>query len=116
MRALDAWRGLPEPSRWALAYVALLAGSAGLGAATPLGAGNGVFLAGAVAILASVTQIRLGGPRQKVVGRTMKGAPLKGPMPSDERRQEIQRGVGLFLLGLAMWAPLLALYVARRVG
>lgn len=89
---------------WPVAYVATLVLSAGVGALTPLGAGNAVFLAGALCVFASVGHIRLGGERT-VVGRSVQGVPQWGLDP-EKRRKEIRRGAGLFLMGLALWVAL----------
>lgn len=116
MRPQERWRALPEAARWALAYAGVLMGSAFVGLATGLGADNAVFLAGALAIAASATRIRLGGPRLKVVGRTLKGRAIREPMPPEERRAEIRQGVLLFLFGLALWAALGAITLGRAPG
>jgi hypothetical protein len=100
---LDAW---PAWAKWLAAFAAMLSFSALAGFVTPLGVGNAVFLAGAACILGSLLFIRLGGPKA-LVGRELKGKPVFG-FDSAARREELRRGVGLFLLGAAMWAILVA--------
>lgn len=102
---------VPRWARWPLAYVATLGLSAGLGAATPLGPGNAVFLAGAACVFASVAHVRLGGERT-IVGRTLQGMPQWGLDP-EKRRREVRRGMGLLLMGLALWGALGAAWVLR---
>lgn len=101
---LSRFGRLPAPARWALAYAALLALASAVGALTPLGVGNAIFVAGACAVLASLAFIRLGGERTRA-GRDITGAPLWTVDP-DARRAEIRRGLRIFLLGVALWAAL----------
>ncbi|HWH08932.1 MAG TPA: hypothetical protein VNX21_07010 [Candidatus Thermoplasmatota archaeon] len=104
-------RRVPRRARWPLAYVAVLALSAGLGALTPLGAGNTVFLAGAACVLGSLAFVRLGGERT-IVGRNLQGVPEWGIDP-EKRRREVRRGMALFAMGLALWAALGAAALVR---
>lgn len=99
---LDA---VPGWGKWVLAYVAALGLSSLVGYATPLGVGNAIFLAGAAAVLVSLTFIRLGGPKA-LVGRDLKGKPMFD-YDNQKRNAELKRGVGIFLLGMALWAVLL---------
>lgn len=98
--------GWPAWAKWLAAFFATLAACALVGRATPLGAGNAIFLGGAVAIFASLVFIRLGGPKA-LVGRDRKGKPIFDLDP-ERRRKEIRRGAALFLLGAALWAVLIA--------
>lgn len=101
------WSALPAWARWPFAYLALVAASALVGWPT-IGVGNAVFVAGAALIAASLFYIRHGGRRKVVVARAMDGKPLKKDwMPEADREREIRKGVGLFLLGSALWATLL---------
>lgn len=104
-------RRLPPWARWLGGYAAALALSAGLGLVTPLGPGNGVFLAGVLCIFASIAHVRLGGERT-IVGRSLKGVPQWGLDP-EKRRTEVRRGLGLLLLGLALWGALGVATLAR---
>lgn len=115
MDALARWRAAPAWARWPAVWLALLVLSAGIGALTPLGSGNAVFFAGAALVLASLWFVRLGGgPREKVVARDIMGRPLvKEPQAPEERRREIGLGMGLFLVGLALWAALGLWHVLR---
>lgn len=107
MDARAAWTRLPAWARWALGYAAALALCLLLGALTPWDAGAFLFLGGALAILASAWMIRLGGPRSAVTLRAPDGKILRRePMPEDERRMEIRRGLAVFALGLALWAAM----------
>lgn len=109
MHAREAWARLPAWARGVVAYAAALASCLLLGVLTPWDAGAFLFLGGALAILASAWLIRLGGPRTVVTLRAPDGKILRRePLPEDARRREIGRGVALFLLGLALWAPLVA--------
>ena|ERR1051325_7332275 len=96
----------PGWAKWLLAYVAALAVSSLVGFVTPLGAGNAIFIAGALAVFASLTFIRLGCPKA-MVGRDLKGKPIFD-YDAKKRGSEIRRGLGIFLLGLALWAVLVA--------
>lgn len=101
------WQALPAWARWPLAYVALVGASALLGWPT-IGAGNAIFVTGAALVASSLFYIRHGGRRKMVVARAMDGKPLKKDwMPESEREREIRKGIGLFLLGFALWATLL---------
>lgn len=104
-------RRLPGFVQWLVAYVALLALSSGLGLLTPLGPGNAVFLAGALAVFASIAFVRLGGERT-VVGRSLKGVPQWGVDP-EKRSHEIRRGLAALLLGLALWGALGVAWLLR---
>ena len=104
------WRAWPAWARYGSLYLASLALALLLGLHPSLGWGNALFLAGAVWILASTTQIRAGGHRKTLTHRDIQGRPLfKEKIVSPERETQIQRGVRMFLVGIALWAPLLAL-------
>ena len=114
LRAWAAWTRWPAAARWVVAYAALLGLCALVGLATPVGFGNAAFVAGAALILASLAFIRTGGSRRRVLVRDVKGTPIAMErVPSGERDVEIRRGVGLFLLGLGLWAPLVVVTLAR---
>jgi hypothetical protein len=100
---LERW---PPLARWALLYVAVVAACVAVGYPTPLGVGNALFLAGAAALLWSLTSIRLGGPKA-LTGRDARGRPVYGDDPP-ARRAEIRRGLAAFAFAMALWAPLLA--------
>lgn len=100
------WRTWPAWVRWTAAFVATALAAAGLGALSGIGWDNGLFVAGALLILASTTQIRLGGSRRAVVARTRDGLPVKDDVPPDEREVEIRRGIGWFLMGVGAWVLL----------
>lgn len=97
---------LPAWARWGALYAAALAASALLALLTPLTLGDGVFVAGGALILASVTQVRLGGPRREVVGRTPDGVAIRREVEPEKRERELRRGMGLFLVGVALWLTL----------
>lgn len=99
------WKRLPSPARWVVALAVLVAAGAVAGIVARVGTGNGVFLAGTAAMLASLLDFRLGGPRTRI-GRTIDGAPLWGLDPA-KRRKEIRRGWFVFSLGAASWLVLL---------
>jgi len=104
-----AWRRVPAWARWPLAYVGLAALAALVGLAG-VGVGNALFIAGAAAILASAGFVGLGGERRFRIVRDLFGQPVAvAPKDAEERRREISTGMKLFVLGLALWAPLLVL-------
>lgn len=105
------WADLPGPARWLIAFAGLLAGPALVGWLTPLGPGNAVFLTGAIAILASLAFVRLGGDHT-VVGRSLKGEPQWG-VDQEKRAREIQTGLAIFALGVALWGVLLVAWLVR---
>lgn len=104
--ARGAWTRLPWLARWAACYLgaAALCGLAAL--ATPLDLGGALFLGGAAGVLVSAGIVRLGGPRFRVAKREPRSGKALAlePVPEDERETEIRRGVGLFLLSVALWA------------
>lgn len=102
---------MPLAAQWGLALVILLLVGA-MGTFTPWGAGNVTFVLGAACILASLGFVRLGGDRT-IVGRTLQGEPL-WDVDTKKRGKEIQRGVALFLLGLALWGALGVSWAVRR--
>ncbi|HET6405047.1 MAG TPA: hypothetical protein VFH78_10405 [Candidatus Thermoplasmatota archaeon] len=112
MRPGAAWQRVPPWARWPLAYVALASLAALVGWRT-VGVGDALFAAGALAILASIPFVGLGGERRFRVLRGLFGQPiaLEERDPA-ERRRQISLGMKVFLLGLALWAPLL--YPALR--
>lgn len=102
------WGALPRLARAALAYLAALAASALLGAWT-IGIGSVVFIAGALCIFGSLVFIRHGGQRRVVTARAQDGKPLRKEwLPPEEREAEIRRGLDIFLVGIALWASVLA--------
>lgn len=106
------WQRAPSWSRWSLLYVAITGAAALVGRLT-IGVGNAMFIAGALAILSSVGFIRLGGERGLHVVRDLFGRPVAlEEQEPDTRRAQISTGLKIFLLGLALWAPLL--YLALR--
>lgn len=111
----ERWMARPRWQRWLGAYAAIVLAALLVGVVTPLGAGNAWFIAGALVILASLGFIRLGSHRKAIVHRDLDGRRLfKEHVISEERETQIQLGVRLFLLGLAVWALLLADYLWRR--
>lgn len=102
---LERWWNAPWWARYPALYAALTLLSIALGWPT-IGIGNAMFLAGATLILTSLLYVRTGGTRKIVVERDRTGRPRRELLPAQRREQEIQRGIGLFLTGLALWAPL----------
>lgn len=95
--------------RWALAYAAALASSALLATLTGWG-GNAAFIAGALVILASVGFVRTGSEARFHVVRDLFYKPVAvEPQDPTERQQQISTGMRIFLLGIAMWAPLVVI-------
>ena len=104
-RARAAWSRAPAWARWALAYLAAAGLCALAGALTPLQPGGGLFLGGAAAVLVAAALLRTGGERKVVTLRAPDGTPLRRePVDPERRRKEIRLGVGVFLLGLGLWA------------
>lgn len=101
---------LSPPQQWLAVFTSLFAGGALVGWATRVGVGTGIFLAGIVPMMWSLTYIRLGGPKARV-GRTIDGKPLWG-FDSDARKAELKRGVAIFGIGAALWAALAAGYLS----
>ena len=95
-----------EPLRWLAAFGVVAAASALVGALTPLGVGGALFVAGAVAVFASIGFVRLGGAKT-LVGRTPGGVPIFGDDPA-KRERELRMGIGVFVLALALWAAAVA--------
>lgn len=111
MDARAAWRATPPWARWLALYAGALAASLATGALTRWTWDEVAFLAGALLVFASISQIRLGGPRTVVTERTLMGAPkTREPLPAPARRAEIRRGVGFFLVAIALWATAVAAY------
>lgn len=107
MDAKAAWARIPAWGRWLLAYAGAAALCALVGLLTPLRPGGALFLGGAGLVLFSALLIRTGGPRRVVTLRGPDGGPLRRePLPEAEREREIRLGVGLFLMGLGLWALL----------
>ena len=105
--AKAAWARLAPWSRWLLAYAAAVALCLLAALLTPLDAGGALFLGGAAGVLASAAILRTGGERKVVTLRAPDGKPLRRePVDPETRRREIRRGVGVFLLGLGLWALL----------
>ncbi|GEM_PF-4895956 len=95
---------IPRWARWPLAYLAVVAACFAVGRPTPLGFGNAMFLAGAVALGWSLTHVRLGGSKT-MVGRDPDGKPVY-TLDAPKRKAEIRRGLALFAFALALWLPL----------
>lgn len=94
---------------WPLLYAVTLSVSALLGYAT-FGVGNAVFVAGALAILASVGFVGAGGETRIKIVRNITGFPVTLEKVDPVKRQaQISTGMKVFLLGLALWAPLVYL-------
>lgn len=101
-----AWQRVPPWARWPLLYLALLA-SGSLAGWLTIGVGNALFVVGALVILASVGFVGFGGESRFRVIRNLFGHPV-GVEETDpeKRRRQISTGMKVFLLGLALWAPL----------
>jgi hypothetical protein len=96
-------------TKWAGAWAGAGAASLGLALVSPAG-GNVAFVVGALLILSSVFFIGLGGERRYRVVRSMMGVPIsKDPIEPEKRQRQISIGVRIFVLGLAIWAPLVVL-------
>jgi len=95
---------VPAWARWPLAYAGTVALCVAVGWPTPLGVGNAMFLAGVVALVWSLTYVRLGGSKA-LVGRTAKGKPVFD-VDAEKRKHEIRRGLSLFAFAMALWLPL----------
>lgn len=95
--------------RWTAAYAGAAAASWLLALAGAWG-GNLAFVAGALLILVSVGFIGVGGERRFRTVRGLFGTPIAAqPIEPERRRWQISTGVKVFLLGVAVWAPLLVL-------
>lgn len=103
---------LPRWAKGLVAYVALVALGALVGALTPLRAGEVVFVLGALVILYSLTFIRLGGPLT-VISRPLRGKPVWGVDP-ERRGRELRDGFAVFALGAALWATLAVAWLVGR--
>lgn len=92
---------------WILAYGAGFGGATLLTTFTRWG-GNAAFITGAVVILVSIGFIGTGGSTGIKVIRNLAGMPVATEKVEPAKRSfQISRGVRVFLLGLAIWAPLL---------
>ena len=101
------WAALAGWQRWLAAYAVLALLAALVGLATPMHVGTAFFLTGAVVVLVSLSKIRLGGHRKTITQRDIQGRPIfKETTVVPERERDIREGIGVFLLGLALWAPL----------
>lgn len=97
---------------WPLLYAGILAFAIVVGSFT-LGVGNALFIAGAVVILVSVGFVGAGGETRVKIVRNTVGIPVTVEKVDPVKRQvQISTGMKVFLLGLALWAPLL--YLAFR--
>lgn len=101
-----------SPSRWAgwiLAYACCVVVAWALAAFTRYG-GDIAFIAGGLVILLSVGFIGFGGERRLKIRRNIMGVPIgKDPIDPARRSAQIATGIRVFLLGLALWLPLLVL-------
>ncbi|HUR69554.1 MAG TPA: hypothetical protein VM370_09940 [Candidatus Thermoplasmatota archaeon] len=94
---------------WGAAYVAGFGLSAIL-ALTSAAGGNAAFVAGALLIVASVFFIGIGGERRMRIVRGLMGSPIAAdPIEPEKRQRQISTGVKVFLLGVAVWTPLIVL-------
>lgn len=108
MRAAAAWQTLGW-LRWPVAY-ALILGAASLVGWLSFGVGNAIFLAGALVILSSIGFVGIGSDSRFKLVRNMIGFPVAlEKVDPEKRRHEISTGMKVFLLGIALWAPLLGL-------
>lgn len=105
------WAALPGWQRWLVVYAALALSATLVGLATPMHVGTAFFLVGAIVMLVSLSKIRLGGHRATITQRDIQGRPLfKEKTILPERENDIREGIGIFLLGLALWVWLPIFY------
>lgn len=99
------WKSAPMPLRWLALFAGIGVVAAALGALFRIGPGNGIFLAGAGTLVASLYFLRLGGPKT-MVGRDIDGRPRWGLDP-EKRGDEIRRGLFVFSVAMALWGVLI---------
>lgn len=95
-------------SRWAwpAACLGALALSTLLALLSPAG-GNAAFVAGAVVILVSIGFVGFGGSTRFRIVRGLFGDPVAVERQDPTKRaREISLGLKIFLVGVALWAPL----------
>ena len=106
----EALARAPLWARWVAAYLVLLLLAALLAVLPWLDLGGAMFLLGALGVLVAAFLLRTGGERRVVTLRAPDGTPLRRePVDPERRAREVRLGVFLFLLGLALWAPLAAM-------
>ena len=92
---------------WGAAYVAALGVSAIAASVSPI-AGNVAFVVGAALVLTSIVFFGVGGERRAKKVRDLMGVPVgEEPIDAAKRRRQVSTGLKVFLLGAALWAPLL---------